>query len=206
MFSYYTIITRPIYEIKIYLPQNIFINNKMINTSPRIFFLFKTPGPIYHIVEAKDVQNIPKPRELIRRATSPIVIREFAKKEGIEIYSDTARKEWKLSKETRAKMSEAKKGENHPHKDGISEKHRQSIIKALKGKRGGENNNMHGRRQSAETRKKMSLAWLFRVPQKWITRYDGKTTKIPKTQKCPHGWQLGRFYDKYKPEELSDNP
>ena len=62
---------------------------------------------------------------------------------------------FKHSKESKRKISEAKKGENHPmYGKSHSEEARKKISEALKG----ENNPMYGKSHSEETRKKMSKA------------------------------------------------
>ncbi len=53
------------------------------------YFIFSTRDG-YYIVESKDVDKIPKPRELVRRANAVEVLREYAEKEGIVFAVDKA--------------------------------------------------------------------------------------------------------------------
>ena len=174
----------------------------MVNLNPKIFFLFKTPGQKYHIVEAKDVASIAKPRELILRANSVFVVREYAKKQGLQLSSDTARRSFRpCSSETRKKLSKWMR-ENNPNANGITETHRLNISKALSGTRRGENNNFWGRNHSPESKRKMSMSLKLQLKKKWICGPGGITKRIPPHIPLPEGWMFGRFYDIYRPTDF----
>lgn len=163
----------------------------------KVYFIFNTKDG-YYLVESKDVDKIPKPRELIRRASAVEVLREFAAKEGIVFSVDKARARSKHTEETKRKISASMK-ENHPHVNGISEEHRQNIIKHCAGKYRGEDNNMYGRKHKLTTKLKMSQKRRQRVPYKYICGPNGKVTSIPHTDPVPDGYQLGTKYDPYRP-------
>jgi hypothetical protein len=162
------------------------------------YFIFSTRDG-YYIVESKDVDKIPKPRELVRRANAVEVLREYAEKEGIVFAVDKARKRSKHTQKTKDKISAIMKA-NHPHKDGISEKHRQSIIKHHTGKYRGEDNNMYGRKQKMTSKLKISAKRRARGKYKHVCNPNGYTS-IPENQPLPEGYQLGRIYDPYRPTD-----
>lgn len=162
------------------------------------YFLFNTREGHY-LVESKHVEYVPKPRELIRRANTVEVLREYAEKEGIVFVVDKARKRSKHTQETKDKISASMKA-NHPHKDGISEEHRQSIIKHHTGKYRGEDNNMYGRKQKLSTKLKMSAKRRARGKYRYVC-YPGGYTSIPENDPVPDGYQLGTKYDPYRPTE-----
>lgn len=160
------------------------------------YFIFNTREG-YYLVESKDVEKVPKPRELIRRANAVEVLREYAANLKIEFAKDKARKRTKHTQETKEKISEALKA-NHPHKDGLSEKHKNSIKKYAKGRYNGTDNNMWGKKQKMTTRLKISEKRRARGKYKYICAPGGKFTSIPENDPVPSGWQLGRIYDPYR--------
>jgi len=164
------------------------------------YFIFNTRDG-YCLVEAKDVDKLPKPRELIRRATAVEVLREYAEKEGIVFAVDKARKRSNHSAETRRKISEKVKA-NHGHKNGLKESHRLKIKKSRTGQARGTDNNMWGRKHSYTTKLKMSAKRLARGKYKYICAPGGKLTAIPENAPVPEGWQLGKIFDPYKPNEF----
>jgi len=163
------------------------------------YFLFNTREGHY-LVESKHVETVPKPRELIRRAATVDVLREYIEKQGIELAKDKARKKSKHTQETKDKISASLKA-NHPHKNGLSEKHINSIKKYAKNRYNGENNNMYGRKQKLSTRLKISEKRRSRGKYKYICNPHGYTA-IPVDQPIPEGWQRGTIYDPYRPEDL----
>lgn len=165
-----------------------------------LFFLFQCRDGLY-IVDSNHVQDVPKPRELIRRVSTVEQCREIAEQIGLPIVSDTARKRTrKHTEEGRQRIREAKLGDKHPHKDGLKDEHKERISKTMQGTRGGENNPMYGRRHRVSTREKMHEAWIKRERRYWVCDPNGKATTIPKSQPLPEGWQRGRFFDPYKPD------
>ena len=162
----------------------------------KVYFIFNTKEG-HFLVESKDVDKVPKPRELIRRAAAVEVLREYAEKVGIEFAVDKARKRTKHTAETKKKISDAVKA-NHGHKNGISEEHRQKIKKHHTGKYRGEDNNMYGLKHRYSTKLKMSEKRRARGKYKYICNPDGYTA-IPENDPIPEGWQPGRFYDPYRP-------
>ena len=167
-------------------------------STSKSYFIFNTRDG-YCLVEAKDVDKLPKPRELIRRATAVEVLREYAEKEGIEFAVDKARKRSKHTEETKKKISEAVKA-NHGHKNGLKESHRLKIKKSRTGQNRGEDNNFYGKKHSYATKLKMSKSRLARGKYKYICNADGYTA-IPENDPVPEGYQLGTIYDPYKPSE-----
>ena len=160
------------------------------------YFIFHT-NEGYYLVDNKGVDKVPKPRELVRKANAVEVLREYAEKQGIEFAVDKARKRTKHTQETKDKISAGVK-KNPPHQNGISEEHRQKIIKAKTGKFRGENNNMYGRKHKYETKLKMSEKRRARGKYKYICNAQ-HTTLIPENDSIPEGYQPGRYYDPYKP-------
>ena len=167
-------------------------------STSKSYFIFNTRDG-YCLVEAKDVDKLPKPRELIRRATAVEVLREYAEKEGIEFAVDKARKRSKHTEETKKKISEAVKA-NHGHKNGLKESHRLKIKKSRTGQNRGEDNNFYGKKHSYATKLKMSKSRLARGKYKYICNADGYTA-IPENDPVPEGYQLGTIYDPYKPTD-----
>lgn len=168
-------------------------------STSKSYFIFNTRDG-YCLVEAKDVDKLPKPRELIRRATAVEVLREYAEKEGIVFAVDKARQRSKHTQETKDKISAGIKA-NHGHKNGISEEHRKKIVKHHTGKYRGTDNNMWGKKHKYSTKQKMSEKRLARGPYKYICAEGGKVTSIPADDPIPEGWQAGRYYDPYRPSE-----
>jgi len=166
------------------------------------YFIFNTKDG-YYLVESKDVENVPKPRELIRRANAVEVLREYAEQQGIEFAKDKARKRTKHTAETKRKISEKIKA-NHGHKNGLKETHRLKIKKSRTGQNVGTDNNMWGRKHSYRTKLKMSKARLARGKYKYICAPGGRLTAIPESQPIPDGWQLGKVYDPYKLVDFDD--
>lgn len=165
-----------------------------------LFFIFQCHDGLY-IVDSNHVQDVPKPRELVRRVSTVEQCREIAEKMGLPIVSDTARaRTRKHTEEGRQRIREAKLGDNHPHKDGLTDEHKERISKSMRGTRKGENNPMYGRKHKVSTREKMHEAWITRERRRWVCSPEGKATTIPISQETPEGWQEGMFYDKYKPD------
>lgn len=159
------------------------------------YFIFNTKEG-YHLVESKDVDKLPKPRELIRRANAVEVLREYAEKEGIEFAVDKARKRTKHTQETKDKISAAVTA-NHGHKDGLKESHRLKIKKSRTGQNRGIDNNFYGKKHTLSTKMKMSESRLARGKYKYICNRDGYTS-IPENDPVPEGYQLGIIYDPYR--------
>ena len=166
-----------------------------MNTS-KSYFIFNTRDG-YYLVESKDVENVPKPRELVRRANAVEVLREYAEKEGIVFATDKARKRTKHTQETKDKISAAVKA-NHGHKNGLTESHRLKIKKSRTGQNRGTDNNFWNKKHSYATKLKMSKSRLARGKYKYICNPQGYTA-IPENEPVPEGYQLGKFYDPYKP-------
>lgn len=160
------------------------------------YFIFNTRDG-YCLVEAKDVDKLPKPRELIRRATAVEVLREYAEKEGIEFAVDKARKRSKPTEETKRKISKSVRAAGI-FKDGITEEHRLKIKKSRTGQNRGEDNNFYGRKHSYVSKEKISKARKARGKYKYICNADGFTS-IPENDPVPEGYQLGTIYDPYRP-------
>lgn len=168
-----------------------------------LFFVFQHKNELY-IVDNNHVQDVPKPRELIRRVSTVEQCREIAVQMGLPVANDTARERTKThTPEGIERIRQAKMGDNHPsRKNGVSEDHAKKISETMKGTRRGENNPMYGRRHSVETRVKMHNAWINRERRYWVSGPEGQRTTIPKSQPVPEGWQKGMYFDKYRPEEL----
>ena len=79
-----------------------------------LFFLFNHGGELY-IVDNTKINDVPKPRELIFRASQIEIIRERALYMSQPIVMDSARKRTaKHSPEGLERIREAKLGSNHP--------------------------------------------------------------------------------------------
>ena len=167
-----------------------------------LFFLFQHKNNLY-IVDNTKVQDVPKPRELIRRASTIEQIREIASTMNMEIASDTARERTrKHTEEGRKRIAEAKMGDKHPARiHGQSDDNRRKISETMTGTRQGENNPMHGRKHSLETRAKMSEKRRLRGKSKLICGPEG-VKKIPIDEPIPEGWHRGTKYDPYRPTDL----
>jgi hypothetical protein len=168
-----------------------------MNTS-KSYFIFNTRDG-YYLVESKDVESVPKPRELVRRAATVEAVRDYAAKNRIEIDIDKARAKSKHTEETKLKIGASVKA-NHGHKDGLTEEHKSKIKKTMTGTRQDYMNPMHGRRHKESTRQKMHEAWKKRVRKRWICGPEGAFL-VPKHEPLPEGYQLGMKYDKYRPED-----
>lgn len=168
------------------------------------YFLFKT-NEGHYIVENKDVQKVPKPREMLIRAATVEAVREYATKMKIDITHDTARERTrKHTEEGRQRIREAKLGENHPAvQRGRSQEFRDKVSKTMKGTRQGEKNPMYGHKHRDSTRQKMSEARRKRGKYKYICGPEGVTT-IPEHEPIPEGWVAGAKYDPYKPTDLHE--
>jgi hypothetical protein len=166
-----------------------------------LFFLFEHQNKLY-IVDNNHVQDVPKPRELIRRFSSIELVREYAFKLGLPIANDTARERTKHhTPEGIERIREAKLGSNHPAvQKGRGPEFREKVSRTMTGTRRGENNPMYGRQHTKETRVKMSYASNFKTKRRWCVSPEGKTTTIPVTEPLPEGYQWGRHYDKYRPD------
>ena len=166
-----------------------------------LFFLFIHNNEIY-ITDSDHVQDVPKPRELVRRFSTIEQIRDHALYLGLPIKSDTARERTKHhTPEGIERIREAKLGDNHPAvQNGRGAEFREKVSRTMTGTRGGENNPMWGRRHTKETRQKMHQAAALKERRRWCCSPDGVSTTIPVSEPLPEGWQWGRFYDKYRPD------
>jgi len=166
-----------------------------------LFFLFIHKNELY-IVDSNHVQDVPKPRELVRRFSTIEQIRDHALYLGLPIKSDTARERTKHhTPEGIERIREAKLGDNHPAvQNGRGAEFREKVSRTMTGTRGGENNPMWGRRHTKETRQKMHQAAALKERRRWCCSPDGVSTTIPVSEPLPEGWQWGRFYDKYRPD------
>jgi len=169
-----------------------------------LFFLFQHKNTLY-IVDEKKIQDVPKPRELIRRLSTIEQIREIADSMNMEIAGDFARaRTRKHTEEGRQRIAEAKMGDKHPAvQNGRSQDFRDKVSKTMTGTRRGENNPMHGHKHRNSTRQKISEARRKRGKYKWICGPEGATT-IPEYEPIPEGWVAGKIYDPYKPTDLND--
>jgi len=166
-----------------------------------LFFIFQHKDKLY-IVDNTKVDSVPKPREMIRRASTIEQIREIAASMNMEIANDTARERTrKHTEEGRKRIAEAKMGDKHPARiHGRSQEFRDKVSKTMKGTRRGANNPMYGRKHKDSTRQKIHDALVNREKLYWICSPSGRT-KIPISQPLPEGWQYGMYYDPYKPED-----
>ena len=166
-----------------------------------LFFLFNHGGELY-IVDNTKIDDVPKPRELIFRASQIEIIRERALYMSQPVVMDSARKRTaKHSPEGLERIREAKLGSNHPAvKNGRDTDFKQKVSNTMRGTRIGENNPMWGRRHSKETRQKLHEAAMHTERRRWVCSPEGKTTTIPISEPLPEGYQWGRFYDPYKPD------
>ena len=166
-----------------------------------LFFLFNHGGELY-IVDNTKIDDVPKPRELLFRASQIEIIRERALYMSQPVVMDSARKRTaKHSPEGLERIREAKLGSNHPAvKNGRDTDFKQKVSNTMRGTRIGENNPMWGRRHSKETRQKMHEAAMGKERRRWVCSPEGITTTIPISEPLPEGYQWGRFYDPYKPD------
>ena len=166
-----------------------------------LFFLFNHGGELY-IVDTTKRDDVPKPRELLFRASQIEIIRERALYMSQPVVMDSARKRTaKHSPEGLERIREAKLGSNHPAvKNGRDTDFKQKVSNTMRGTRIGENNPMWGRRHSKETRQKMHEAAMHKERRRWVCSPEGRTTTIPISEPLPEGYQWGRFYDPYKPD------
>lgn len=169
-----------------------------------LFFIFEHKNQLY-IVDNTKVDTVPKPREMIRRASTIEQIREIAASINKEVIHDSARdRTRKHTEEGRQRIREAKLGENHPAvKNGRSQEFRDKVSKTMTGTRQGQNNPMHGHKHRDSTRQKMSEARRKRGKYKYICGPEG-TSLIPEHEPIPEGWFAGKIYDPYKPTDLDD--
>ena len=167
----------------------------------KLFFLFNHGGELY-IADNTNIDEVPRPRELIRRASQIEIIRETDLHMGNIIRKDLARQRTsKHTPEGLERIREAKLGNNHPAViNGRDAEFREKVSVTMTGTRRGENNPMWGRRHTKETRQKMHEAAIRKERRRWIVSPDGVTTTIPVSEPRPVGWQWGRFYDPYKPD------
>jgi|TARA_B110000914_G_C15493330_1_gene461835 hypothetical protein len=168
-----------------------------------LFFLFNHKNTLY-IVDNTQVQDVPKPRELIRRFSTIEQIRQHALHLGLEIANDTARERTKHhTPEGIERIRLAKLGDNHPaRKNGRDAEFRDKVSRTMTGTRRGNNNPMYGKAHRKETRIKMSQASFFKERRRWCVSPEQVTTTIPVSEPLPEGWQWGRFYDKYRPDPI----
>ena len=166
-----------------------------------LLFLFNHGGELY-IVDNTKIDDVPKPRELLFRASQIEIIRERALYMSQPVVMDSARKRTaKHSPEGLERIREAKLGSNHPAvKNGRDTDFKQKVSNTMRGTRIGENNPMWGRRHSKETRQKMHEAAMHKERRRWVCSPEGRTTTIPISEPLPEGYQWGRFYDPYKPD------
>ena len=166
-----------------------------------LFFLFNHGGELY-IVDNTKIDDVPKPRELLFRASQIEIIRERALYMSQPVVMDSARKRTaKHSPEGLERIREAKLGSNHPAvKNGRDTDFKQKVSNTMRGTRIGENNPMWGRRHSKETSQKMHEAAMHKERRRWVCSPEGRTTTIPISEPLPEGYQWGRFYDPYKPD------
>ena len=166
-----------------------------------LFFLFNHGGELY-IVDNTKIDDVPKPRELLFRASQIEIIRERALYMSQPVVMDSARKRTaKHSPEGLERIREAKLGSNHPAvKNGRDTDFKQKVSNTMRVTRIGENNPMWGRRHSKETRQKMHEAAMHKERRRWVCSPEGRTTTIPISEPLPEGYQWGRFYDPYKPD------
>jgi hypothetical protein len=162
------------------------------------YFLFQHKTELWIV---KDPNVVPKPRELILQTSNIELIRDTASKQQriTKTVDKVARKRntWHTP-EGREKIAEAKMGSKNPNAKGLSFEHRGKISRTMKGTRRGENNPMHNRRHSYESRRKMSMMQSLRH-RKWCVEPNGKTHLVdPRTFILPGGWKWGRTYDPYK--------
>lgn len=162
------------------------------------YYLFKYKTELWIV---KDPNVVPKPRELILQTTNIELIRvTAAKQQKISKTVDKVqrtRNKWHTD-EGRARIAEAKMGSKNPNAKGLSDEHRSKISRTMRGTRRGENNPMHNRRHSFETRRKMSLMQSMRV-RKWCVEPNGTTHLVdPRIFSLPSGWLWGRTYDPYR--------
>ena len=145
-----------------------------------LFFLFNHGGELY-IVDNTKINDVPKPRELIFRASQIEIIRERALYMSQPVVMDSARKRTaKHSPEGLERIREAKLGSNHPAVvNGRSPDFRDKESRTMRGTRIGENNPMYGRRHTKETRQKMHEAAMNKERRRWVCSPDGVTTTIP---------------------------
>ena len=169
--------------------------------SANIFFLFNHNDELY-IVDNKHVQDVPKPRELVRRFSQIELIRDHALYTGLPIAMDSARERTrKHTPEGRERIRQAKLGDKHPARiHGRSEESKRKTSLTMTGTRRGENNPMWGRKHNKKTRIKMHEAAFNRERRRWCVSPEGKTTTIPVSEPLPKNWQWGRFYDPYRPD------
>ena len=166
-----------------------------------LFFLFNHGGELY-IVDNTKIDDVPKPRELLFRASQIEIIRERALYMSQPVVMDSARKRTaKHSPEGLERIREAKLGSNHPAvKNGRDTDFKQKVSNTMRGTRIGENNPLWGRRHSIETIQNMHEAAMHKERRRWVCSPDGRTTTIPISEPLPEGYQWGRFYDPYKPD------
>ena len=145
-----------------------------------LFFLFNHGGELY-IVDNTKIDDVPKPRELLFRASQIEIIRERALYMSQPVVMDSARKRTaKHSPEGIERIREAKLGNNHPAVvNGRSPDFRDKVSRTMRGTRIGENNPMYGRRHTKETRQKMHEAAMQKERRRWVCSPDGLTTTIP---------------------------
>jgi len=159
-----------------------------------IFFLFQHKNELY-LVGDKHVQDVPKPRELIQRMNQIEKLREIAESMGLNIAVDKTRKRTAhLTEAGRERIIRAAKKPRGPRPDEVKQK----ISRTMRGTRIGENNPMYGRRHTPETRMKMAIAYRHRERMRWVVSPENKSTRIPWSAPIPEGYQLGRYYDKYR--------
>ena len=165
------------------------------------FFAFKTRDE-YWIVDEKSLQEVPKPREMLIKFSTVEAVRDYVitqnKNDSPIVDRCRDRTGWHTP-EGRERIRQAKLGDKHPHKNGLSETHRTKISKTMTGTRRGEFNPMYGRKHSPETIAKIRQKAFERPKKKWCVEPSGKNHLINATEELPEGWQWGRFYDPYKP-------
>ena len=173
----------------------------MVNTRASRFFAFKTRDE-YWIVDEKSLQEIPKPREMLIKFSTVEAVREYVitqNKTDMPIVDRCRDRTGWHTPEGRERIRQAKLGDKHPAKNGLSESHKENISKSMKGTRVGEFNPMYGRKHKPETITKIRQKAYERPKRRWCVEPNGQPHLRPVTEELPEGWQWGRFFDPYKP-------
>ena len=165
------------------------------------FFAFRARDEFW-IVDENTLQDVPKPREMLIKKASVEAIREYVltqNKRDLPIVDRCRdRTEWHTP-EGRERIRQAKMGDKHPHKSGLSDDHKKKISETMTGTRVGEFNPMYGRKHSPDTIAKIRQKAYERPRRKWCVEPNGNMHLIEATTTLPDGWQWGRYFDPYKP-------
>ena len=170
------------------------------------FFLFQCRNEFW-IVDEKSLQDVPKPREMIIKQSTVEAIREYAitvNKQSLPIVDRCRDRTAWHTPEGRERIRQAKLGENHPAvQNGRSQEFRDKVSSTMKGTRRGEFNPMYGRKHKPETIAKIRQRAYERPKRRWCVEPDGKLHLVKLDFELPEEWQWGRFYDPYRPKDLS---